>query len=103
MIKLKITTLLIFITLISFAQKENLKWLDIQLSNYEYPFPTSIIKLFVQQQSLEMAYMDIQPENYNGKNVMLLHGKNFNGAYWKTTAEVLLETDFTCTNLCLPT
>jgi pimeloyl-ACP methyl ester carboxylesterase len=36
-----------------------------------------------------MAYMDVQPENYNGKNVMLFHGKNFNGAYWETTIEAL--------------
>lgn len=32
-----------------------------------------------------MAYMDVQPKTPNGKTVVLLHGKNFNGAYWKTT------------------
>jgi pimeloyl-ACP methyl ester carboxylesterase len=87
----KITTFLILLSFISFAQKENVKWLDIRLSNYEYPFPVQFIQLDVQQQHLEMAYMDIQPDNYNGKNVMLLHGKNFNGAYWETTANALLK------------
>ena len=89
--KLQITALLILVSVFSFAQKEDLKWLDIRLSNYEYPFPVNFIQLDVQQQNLEMAYMDIQPEDYNGKNVLLLHGKNFNGAYWETTAEALLK------------
>jgi hypothetical protein len=30
-----------------------------------------------------MAYMDVQPEKANGKTIVLLHGKNFNGAYWE--------------------
>lgn len=34
---------------------------------------------------MKMAYMDIKLTNFNGKNVMLLHGKNFNGAYWEET------------------
>lgn len=38
-----------------------------------------------------MAYIDIKPENYNGKNILLLHGKNFNGAYWETTIRRLAE------------
>lgn len=33
--------------------------------------------------------MDVIPEKYNGKNIVLLHGKNFNGAYWKTTIKAL--------------
>jgi pimeloyl-ACP methyl ester carboxylesterase len=36
-----------------------------------------------------MAYMDVHPANPNGKVVVLLHGKNFNGAYWEQTAKVL--------------
>src|SRR4051812_26408000 len=30
--------------------------------------------------------MDVSPERPNGKTVVLLHGKNFNGAYWEQTA-----------------
>jgi pimeloyl-ACP methyl ester carboxylesterase len=33
-----------------------------------------------------MAYMDVQPAKPNGKSIVLLHGKNFNGAYWEETA-----------------
>jgi len=77
-----------------FSQKNNLQWLDIQLSNYEYPYATHHITLTIQQQELEMVYMDVTPENYNGKNIVLLHGKNFNGAYWETTMTDLLKKGF---------
>lgn len=87
--KLKYLFLLFFITIASFAQQEELKWLDINLSNYEYPYPVQFITLKIQQQELQMEYMDVKPDNYNGKNIVLLHGKNFNGAYWKTTIEAL--------------
>src|SRR5690606_20057129 len=39
--------------------------------------------------NLKMAYMDVKPLQPNGQTVMLLHGKNFNGAYWKTTIQAL--------------
>jgi pimeloyl-ACP methyl ester carboxylesterase len=41
-----------------------------------------------------MAYMDVHPEHPNGKNIMLLHGKNFNGAYWGQTAKWLANEGF---------
>jgi pimeloyl-ACP methyl ester carboxylesterase len=63
--------------------------LDQNLKNYKYPYPVHFIELKVQKQTLQMAYMDVKPKNYNGKNILLLHGKNFNGAYWKTTIEAL--------------
>jgi len=69
---------------------QSLEKLDINLSNYKYPYEVSFLKLHIQQQDLQMAYMDIKPKNFNGKNVLLLHGKNFNGAYWQTTMEALL-------------
>ena len=76
------------------AQQGALKKLDINLENYEYPYPVKTLKVFNQQQQLEMAYMDVMPQSYNGKNVMLLHGKNFNGAYWGTTIAALLQAGF---------
>ncbi|SEB70417.1 Pimeloyl-ACP methyl ester carboxylesterase [Maribacter dokdonensis] len=71
------------------AQTDNLKWLDIELSNYEYPYEVSVLNLKVQGQDLQMSYMDVKPSQYNGKNIVLLHGKNFNGAYWETTIKAL--------------
>lgn len=78
----------------TYAQDNQLQWLDIRLSNYEYPYPVSTLPLPIQEQDLEMLYMDVQPGNYNGKNIILLHGKNFNGAYWKTTIDHLTSKGF---------
>ncbi|GEQ87038.1 alpha/beta hydrolase [Patiriisocius marinistellae] len=76
------------------AQTNDLQWLDIELSNYKYPYTVSTLEINVQEQNLKMAYMDIKPENYNGKNIVLFHGKNFNGAYWKTTIQALSKEGF---------
>lgn len=79
---------ILLITFLATAQDKPVA-LDQNLSNYNYPYPVHFIKLKVQKQTLQMAYMDVKPKNYNGKNILLLHGKNFNGAYWKTTIEAL--------------
>lgn len=73
----------------SIAQKDSLRALDLDLVNYEYPFPVHFIQLINQKQPVRMAYMDVLPQQPNGKTVLLLHGKNFNGAYWEQTARVL--------------
>jgi len=73
----------------SAAQDANLQWLDLELANYQYPYEVSILDLKIQNQDLKMAYMDVKPDNFNGKNIVLIHGKNFNGAYWKTTIDAL--------------
>jgi len=41
-----------------------------------------------------MAFMDVRPTNANGKVIVLLHGKNFNGAYWEQTARRLRDAGF---------
>lgn len=84
--------ILAFFALIPFygmAQKSAVKQLDMNLDGFEYPYKVAYLNLEVQGQTLRMAYMDVQPSTPNGKNVMLLHGKNFNGSYWKTTIEAL--------------
>lgn len=65
--------------------------LDIMLTNYTYPYPVEFYTFESQGQSLKMAYMDVHPQKENGKTVVLFHGKNFNGAYWKTTIEALIQ------------
>lgn len=55
-----------------------------------YPYPIQYITLNIEQQRVKMAYMDIRPEaGANGHTVVLLHGKNFNGFYWKDVARYL--------------
>jgi len=36
-----------------------------------------------------MAYMDVKPARPNGRAIVLLHGKNFCGATWESTARAL--------------
>lgn len=89
-----IKLILLFLPFLCFSQQENVKALDINLTNYEYPFPVQFLELSNQRQYLKMAYMDIKPDNYNNKTIVLLHGKNFNGAYWETTIKALTKEGF---------
>ena len=90
----KIKFILLLLPFLCLSQQENVKALDINLSNYEYPFPVQFLEVKNQGQLLKMAYMDIKPGNYNNKNIVLLHGKNFNGAYWETTIKALAKEGF---------
>ncbi len=76
------------------AQQPSITPYDIDLTNYQYPYPVQFISLTIQGEDLKMAYMDVKPSNANGHVVMLLHGKNFNGAYWGQTAKVLAENGY---------
>lgn len=84
----------VFIPVISLAQSDSLKTLGLHLENYDYPFPVKYFTLNIQKRQYEMAYMDVKPDQSNGKNVMLLHGKNFCGAYWEETANALRKRGF---------
>ncbi|RXM53586.1 MULTISPECIES: alpha/beta fold hydrolase [unclassified Chryseobacterium] len=70
------------------------KPLDAMLSDYQYPYEVHFKDLKSQDNDLKMAYMDVKPQKANGKTVLLLHGKNFNGAYWERTAKDLSEKGF---------
>ncbi len=87
--KIILTVILLLTASHSFGQDSELKPLDLMLTNYDYPYAVNYLNFSSQQQDLVMAYMDVKPDVFNGKTIMLLHGKNFNGAYWKTTIEAL--------------
>jgi pimeloyl-ACP methyl ester carboxylesterase len=60
------------------------------MESYPYPYPVNFFPLTIEGLDLRMAYMDVAPAGQaNGKSVVLLHGKNFFGAYWKETIDVL--------------
>jgi pimeloyl-ACP methyl ester carboxylesterase len=63
--------------------------LDPELTNYQYPFPVRFHEADTQGQRLRMAFMDVAPAKPNGRTVVLLHGKNFTGAYWAPTIKAL--------------
>jgi pimeloyl-ACP methyl ester carboxylesterase len=69
--------------------------LSISLEEYSYPYPVSYLPLVIEGQELKMAYMDVPPKRgANGKSVLLLHGKNFFGAYWRDTIAFLAENGY---------
>jgi len=89
--------LMVLLGLFLFANvqaQEELKKLDLNLENYEYPYQVNHLEINIQQETYTMAYMYVKAEKSNGKTVVLLHGKNFNGAYWKTTMEALSKEGF---------
>lgn len=81
-------------SLASVSVFSQIKPLDAMLSDYQYPFEVHFKDLNSQKQNLKMTYMDVKPKKSNGKTIMLLHGKNFNGAYWEKTAKDLSDKGF---------
>ena len=57
----------------------------------KYPYPVRYIQLQIEQRKIRMAYMDINPAKPNGSTVILFHGKNFNGYYWKDVIRFLTD------------
>jgi pimeloyl-ACP methyl ester carboxylesterase len=69
----------------------------LRLEEFAYPFPVQTFRFSSQQQTMEMAYMDVEPgaaNRANAKTVVLLHGKNFSGAYWEETAKALSQAGY---------
>ncbi len=90
----KNAAVIIMLSISSSFMFSQVKPLDAELSNYKYPYEVHFLNLKSQNNDLKMAYMDVQPKKSNGKTIMLLHGKNFNGAYWERTAKDLSDKGF---------
>lgn len=66
-----------------------------KITPVKYPHPVKFFDLTIENQKTKMAYMDVAPTaNANGKTVLLLHGKNFNGYYWKDVIAALSKNGF---------
>jgi pimeloyl-ACP methyl ester carboxylesterase len=63
-------------------------------SQIKYPYPLKQFSLLIENKKVNMAYMDVRPMRPNGKNVLLLHGKNFNGFYWKEVIALLADSGY---------
>ncbi len=65
---------------------------DSELSTFKYPFSVKKFEFKSQNQKLQMSYMDL---NTSAKDVVvLLHGKNFSGFYWKRIANDLVAKNY---------
>nr|WP_197675102.1 alpha/beta hydrolase [Halopseudomonas salegens] len=60
---------------------------DAELSGFAYAYPVERFSFRSQGQNLQMAYLDIHPEenNANGRTLVLMHGKNFCAGTWEAT------------------
>lgn len=68
---------------------------SINLEDIPYPHPVEYMEFTIIGKDVRMAYMDVQPsEQANGMSVVLLHGLNFFGEYWKDTIEELSAAGF---------
>jgi pimeloyl-ACP methyl ester carboxylesterase len=93
--------ILLFILVLSpilemaFADEGEIKPLSITMEGYDYAYKVMFLDINIEGQDLRMAYMDVQPERTpNGNTVVLLHGKNFFGNYWKDTIRLLSRKGF---------
>jgi pimeloyl-ACP methyl ester carboxylesterase len=60
-----------------------------ELQGFDYPYPVAHFDFQSQRQKLRMAYMDVPAKNPNGRTAVLMHGKNFCAATWRTTIDTL--------------
>jgi pimeloyl-ACP methyl ester carboxylesterase len=67
--------------------------LDRNLTGYSYPYTVNYLPLSIQGTPACLAYMDVSPQQPKGV-VLLLHGKNFSGAYWHSTIERLRQSGY---------
>lgn len=66
-----------------------------ELQGFDYPHPVKRFDFTSQGKPVSMAYMDVAPAGTaNGRTVVLLHGKNFCGATWQGTIDVLTKAGF---------
>ncbi|MCE3075963.1 alpha/beta fold hydrolase [Chryseobacterium gwangjuense] len=91
---LKNIAAVLMISMVSNFSFSQVKPLDAELTNYQYPYEVYFYNFKSQKNDLKMAYMDVKPKAANGKTILLLHGKNFNGAYWGRTAKDLSDKGF---------
>jgi pimeloyl-ACP methyl ester carboxylesterase len=69
--------------------------IDPEATNFPYPFPVRFFPVTVERQPVRMAFMDVAPTvRLNDRTVVLLHGKNFSGAYWEPTMRALVAEGF---------
>ncbi len=83
-----------FLLISSFGFSQEVEEREIELQDYDYPFPVKFFEIEAQEQNLKLAYMHVKAKQPNGKTITLLHGKNFNGAYWETTINALTDAGY---------
>ncbi|MCC9135020.1 alpha/beta fold hydrolase [Pontibacter silvestris] len=83
--------------IINFVQAQQQTY-NATLDGYEYPHEVKKlpVSVGVEGEKYQMAYMDVAPSKQvqNPQTIMLLHGKNFFGAYFRQTIKFLSDNGF---------
>jgi len=66
----------------------------IALEGFAYPYPVHLLPVVNDGEQLGMAYIDVAPQQPNGRTVVLLHGRNFPSSYWAPVIRMLNEAGF---------
>ena len=73
----------------------NIQPMSINAEDLPYPHPVQYLDLTLYGEDVRMAYMDVQPTSRpNGTTVMLFHGMNWFGEYFRETIDVLTREGF---------
>jgi pimeloyl-ACP methyl ester carboxylesterase len=65
-----------------------------ELQGFDYPYPVAHFDFQSQREKLRMAYMDVPAKDPNGRTAVLMHGKNFCAATWRTTIDALTDAGY---------
>ncbi|HTE11382.1 MAG TPA: alpha/beta hydrolase [Chitinophagaceae bacterium] len=57
----------------------------------QYPYPSQQFPIHIENKDSYMSYMDVKPSTGNGETILLFHGKNFSGYYWKDLIPLLVK------------
>lgn len=77
-----------------YSKHSSSKHFDSKLSKYTYPFPVNYYTFESQNQKLQMAYMDVNNVMTAKGTMVLLHGKNFPGAYFENIIKSLVSENY---------
>ncbi|MFI0472679.1 alpha/beta fold hydrolase [Halomonas sp. HMF6819] len=90
-----IGTVFAFSTIVS-ATAGEVSTFDGELSGFEYAYPVERFEFESQGQEMQMAYLDVAPEesSANGRTMVLMHGKNFCAGTWEATIEALVDAGY---------
>lgn len=92
---MKNSLLILWMALAVVAQAQNLQPLSPTMDEFQYPYPVKYFDLTIEEKPMKMAYMDVPPVTMaNGKTIVLMHGKNFGGWYWKNTIDTLMKSGY---------
>jgi pimeloyl-ACP methyl ester carboxylesterase len=76
------------------AYAEEHKQYGPELEGFDYPYQVNQFRFRSQGDDVHMAYMDVSPQQPNGRTAILLHGRNFCAATWESSINVLREAGF---------